>query len=505
MPTQPKVLTIILDGWGINKPYPGNAIHLANTPYFDDLWQNQPHAELECSGLAVGLPKGQMGTSEVNHMTIGAGKVIYQDLAKINKAIADKVFFNNPQFIKAFEHVKKHNSKLHIKGLYSPGGVHSHSDHFKALIKTAKKYGLTKQVFLHLITDGRDTKPKSALQYVTDLEKFLSIENVGKIASISGRYYAMDRDHNWDRTDKYFEMITQGKTEHHFNSVTQAIQTNYDQDVTDEFIEPSLIIEEGEDSNLIQENDAVIFINFRSDRPRQLVERFIEKRPTNLFYITMAQYNADYKVKVAFPPEETKETLGSTIANANLKQLRITETEKFAHLTFFMNCKKEEPYPGEERIMLNSNSDIKEHDEKPEMRTPDIAERLKSEISTEKFQAIFVNFCNADMVGHTGNIPATIKGIEAIDQALSELVPLAQLHGYDVIITADHGNAEQMLDEQEGDTVTAHTSYPVPFILVSKRYSKLNKEKAGMINVAPTILKLLEIKQPQTMTGESLI
>jgi 2,3-bisphosphoglycerate-independent phosphoglycerate mutase len=505
MSTQPKVLTFILDGWGINKPYPGNAIHLAKTPYFDQLWQNQPHAELECSGLAVGLPEGQMGTSEVNHMVIGAGKVIYQDLAKIDKAIKDADFFDNPQFLKAFNHVKKHNSKLHIMGLYGPGGVHSHSNHVKALVQAAKKHGLKDEVFLQMITDGRDTKPKSGLGYIEDLEEFLSTEGVGKIASLSGRYYAMDRDHNWERTDKYFEMVTQGKTEHQFSTASEAIQANYDQDTTDEFIEPALITEENQQPTLIQENDAVIFVNFRSDRPRQLTERILEKGPKNLLFVTMAQYNPDYQVEVAYPPEVVNETLGGAISKAGLKQLRITETEKFAHLTFFMNCKKEEPYPGEDRIMLDSNSDVKEHDEKPEMRTPDIAERLKTEIASEKYQAIFVNFCNADMVGHTGNIPATIKGIEAVDRALSELVPLAQQHGYDVIITADHGNAEQMLDEEEGDTVTAHTSYPVPFILVSSRYSKLNKDKAGMVNVAPTVLRLLEIEQPKEMTGESLV
>ena len=505
MKNQAKVLTIILDGWGINKHYEGNAIHLANTPIFDNLWTNQPHATLDCSGLAVGLPKGQMGTSEVNHMIIGAGRVIYQDLVKINLAIEDGSYLDNPEFVKAFDHVKKHNSKLHLMGLYSPGGVHSHSQHLKALVKAAKKHGLNQKVYLHLITDGRDTKPKSSLGYIKDLQDYLKTQEIGEIASISGRYFAMDRDHNWERTDQYFNMITQGKTELTFDNVEQAIQASYDQKITDEFIEPRLLVTDKDQDKTIQENDALIFINFRSDRPRQLTERLLEKGPQNLYFVTMAQYNPDYHVHVAYPPEEINNTLGEIISKAKLKQLRITETEKFAHLTFFMNCKREEPYFGEERIMLNSYSDIKNHDERPEMRTPDITKKLIKKIKKEKFEAIFVNFCNADMVGHTGNIPATIKGLETIDQALTELLPVAQEYGYQVIITADHGNAEQMLDEKEGDTVTAHTSYPVPFILISEEYKKLNRDHAGMVHVAPTILKLLNLKQPKSMTGRSLV
>ncbi len=504
MSTSHKVLTIILDGWGVNKPYPGNAITLANTPFYDQLLEKYPHITLECSGLAVGLPEGQMGTSEVNHMTIGAGRVIYQDLVKINKAIEENSFASNPEFQAAFEHVKKHNSKLHIKGLYSPGGVHSHSNHLKELIKAAKKAGLAENTYLHLITDGRDTKPQSALEYIKDLEVFLQKESAGQVASVSGRYFAMDRDHNWDRTDKYFEMITQGKTPHRYSSISEAIESNYSQETSDEFIEPTLITN-SEAPVLVEDNDAVIFFNFRSDRPRQIVERFLEKGSKNLYYVTMTQYNPNYEVHVAFPPTSTQDTLGEVLASNKLKQLRITETEKFAHLTFFMNCKKEEPFAGEERVMLESNSDIKEHDEKPEMRAPDIAEKLSQQLATEEYEAVFVNFCNADMVGHTGNIPATIKGIEAIDDALKMLLPIAKEHGYDVIITADHGNAEQMLDEDGGDRLTAHTTYPVPFILVSDRYDQLAANNGSMADVAPTILKLLEIEQPKLMTGKSLI
>jgi len=503
MATNKKVLTIILDGWGINKAYKGNAITLANIPTYNKLWAEAPHAQLACSGEDVGLPDGQMGTSEVNHMTIGAGRVIFQDLAKINQAIAQNTFATNPEFIAAFEHAKKNNSKLHIKGLYSPGGVHSHSNHIKALVMTAKAYGLTK-IYLHIMTDGRDTKPKTALEYVTDLEKFLVKQGVGEIATISGRYFAMDRDHNWDRIDLAFNAMTKGEAEATFPTATAAIQASYDADITDEFIKPCLIQNSDSHQGIIETNDAVIFANFRSDRPRQLVERFIEQGPKNLYYVTMTQYNSKFDVRVAFAPADVSQPLGEVISAAGLKQLRIAETEKFAHLTFFMNCKKEEPYAGEERIMFNSYSDIKTHDEKPQMRTPDIANRLIKEIETEKFSAIFTNWCNADMVGHTANIPAAIKGIEVIDAALTEVLPVAKQHGYTVIITADHGNAEEMLD-QYGDRLTAHTTNPVPFIVVDQTIKSLQADHGTMADVAPTILKLLGIEQPTVMTGKSLV
>ena len=503
MATNKKVLTIILDGWGINKAYKGNAITLANIPTYNKLWAEAPHAQLACSGEDVGLPDGQMGTSEVNHMTIGAGRVIFQDLAKINQAIAQNTFATNPEFVAAFEHAKKNNSKLHIKGLYSPGGVHSHSSHIKALVLAAKAAGLTK-IYLHIFTDGRDTKPKTALGYIADLEKFLAKQGVGEIATLGGRYFAMDRDHNWDRIDLAFNAMTKGEAEATFPTATAAIQASYDADITDEFIKPCLIQNSDSHQGIIEANDAVIFANFRSDRPRQLVERFIEQGPKNLYYVTMTQYSSKFDVHVAFAPVDVPQPLGEVLSTAGLKQLRIAETEKFAHLTFFMNCKKEEPYADEERIMFNSYSDVKTHDEKPQMRTPDIAKRIIKEITTEKFSAIFTNWCNADMVGHTGNIPATIKGIEAIDAALTKVLPVAQKHGYSVIITADHGNAEEMLD-QYGDRLTAHTTYPVPFIVVDQTIETLQTDRGTTADVAPTILKLLEIEQPTVMTGKSLV
>lgn len=505
--THPRALLIILDGWGIKHAYPGNAIELAHTPFYQKLWLTQPRAQLQASGESVGLPDGQMGTSEVNHLTIGAGRVLFQDLVKINKSIASQTFFNNPAFIQAFEHVKKHNSTLHIQGLISPGGVHSHQDHVRSLLKSAKLYGLTK-VFVHVFTDGRDTLPRSATQYLRDLQDFIQEIGIGQIASISGRYYAMDRDHNWDRTDQAFEVI-QGQKENHrlFHSVEEAIADAYDRGQDDEFIEPALIeINDSGETGALTTNDALIFANFRNDRTRQLTERLLTlSQEKNVELVTMTQYKPEYQVRVAFPQENLTNTLGEVLSKHHLKQLRLTETEKFAHLTFFMNAKREEAFEGEDRFMLDSFSDIKTHDEKPAMRTPDIATRLVQEMEYQNYDFIATNLCNADMVGHTSNISATIQGIEAIDQALSQIIPTAQKNGYDVIITADHGNAEEMIDEKTGDRLTAHTLNPVPFILISNQYQTLNRSEASLADVAPTILKLLNLPQPSEMTGQSLV
>jgi len=497
-----KVLLIILDGWGIGKQYPGNAIYRAKTDFFDSCWRKYPHAVLKASGRAVGLPPGQMGTSEVNHLAIGAGRVVFQDLVRINQAIKDGSFFKNKVLKSAFTWVKKHNSTLHIKGLVSPGGVHSHQDHLYALLESAKRHGAAK-VLVHVFTDGRDTLPKSGLQYVLKLEKFMQKLDLGEIASISGRYYAMDRDHNWQRTDKVFALLTKGRGQV-YSSARQAIETSYRQGITDEFILPCLLKLSSGRPGLIRAEDGVIFVNFRNDRPRQLVERFLHQGPKNLKYVTFCQYNPDYQLEAAFPPVEVKKTLGEIISQAGLKQLRITETEKFAHLTFFMNAKREEPFEGEDRIMLNSYSDIATHDQRPAMRTPDIARKIIEDIRAEEHEVIFTNLCNGDMVGHTGNLQATIKGIETINQALAKVIPPAQAHNYAIIITADHGNAEEMLTTK-GERVTAHSCNPVPFILISSVFKSLKTSRGSLIKVAPTILKILNLSQPKEMTGRSLI
>jgi 2,3-bisphosphoglycerate-independent phosphoglycerate mutase len=496
-----KVVLIILDGWGYRQEKKGNAIALAKISHFNLFWQKYPHALLRASGEAVGLPEGQMGTSEVNHMAIGAGRVVYQSLVRINQAIKDGSFFKNKILLAVLDEVKKNKSTLHLKGLIGSGGVHSHQNHFYALLQMAKKAGL-KKVVVHAFMDGRDTLPKSGLEYIEQLEDFLQKLGIGEIGSVCGRYWAMDRDKNWERTDKAFAMLTKGEGRK-YKSAVAAVKDAYQRGETDEFIKPSIITPVGKKA-LIQANDGVIFVNFRNDRSRQLTERFLSQGSKNLIYATMTEYHPDYKVKVIFPQFKVANSLGEVISKAGLKQLRVTETEKFAHLTFFMNCKAERPFEGEDRLMYDTYSDVATHDQRPEMRTPDISQGIIQAMKIGNHQVIISNLCNGDMVGHTGNIKATIKGVETIDQALGEIVPLAQKKGYQVIITADHGNAEEMLTE-EGEMLTAHTTNPVPFILISKRFKKLKKQEGSLIDVAPTVLKLLGLKQPLEMTGKSLV
>lgn len=499
MADQNKVMLVVLDGWGINKTYPGNAISLAKTPFFDSLLEKYPHTQLDASGEAVGLPVGQMGTSEVNHFAIGAGKVVFQDLVRINQAIEDESFYQNPAFMKTFAHVKEHDSALHVWGLVSDGGVHSLQTHVVAVVEAAKRAGLNK-VYLHVVTDGRDTSPVSGAGFVEKLETSLAEIGVGEIVTVVGRYYAMDRDKNMERTDLAFELYMSGQGQK-FASATAAIKTSYDAEVTDEFIKPTVI---GETAPVMAENDGLIMVNFRNDRPRQITQRLLGKGPQNLFITTMTSYQPDFQVEVAYPLVGVKESLGKIISDAGLKQLRITETEKFAHLTFFLNCKKEEPFEGEDRFMFDSHSDVPTHDLKPEMRALDIAQKIVDDIKSESHQVIFTNICNADMVGHTGNIPATIKACEVVDEALSKIVPVALEHGYTVMITADHGNAEEMLTDED-EMVTAHSCNQVPLILISNEYKNLTKEGGVLADMAPTILKILGLETPAEMTGQSFV
>lgn len=497
-----KVLLIVLDGWGINEEYQGNAISLAKKPFYDSLWHNYPHLELEASGLSVGLPEGQMGTSEVNHFTIGAGRIVYQELVRVNQAISDQTFFTNEVLVNSCQEAVKRDKPLHILGLVSTGGVHSHQDHIIALVELAKQQGV-KEVFLHAFTDGRDATPQSGITFLQEVEQKMNELGLGRIVSIVGRYYAMDRDHNWDRTDMAFDLITQAKGEQ-FTNVTEAMQASYKAQITDEFVTPKTIVPEGLDPVRIMENDVVIFANFRNDRPRQLTERLLEKGPRNIHLTTMTQYKPDYPVKVAFGPQNTSRFLGEVISEHGLKQLRVTETEKFAHMTFFINCKQEKPTLGEDRLMFDSNSDIKTHDERPEMKAMEIAQAIVEDIQNDRHQVIFTNLCNADMVGHSGNIPAAIKAVETVDSALSMIIPVALEHSFDVIITADHGNADEMLNEKTGEMITSHSLNNVPFILISNRYKQLAKNSGSLIDVAPTILRMLELPIPTEMTGTSL-
>ncbi len=502
MSDQRKVLTIVMDGWGLYKRYEGNAIALAKTPTFDKLFETAPRAIFEASGESVGLPDGQMGTSEVNHFTIGAGRTIFQDLVRINRSIRDGNFYKNEQFLKAFAHVKKNGSVLHIMGLVSDGGVHSHQEHIYALLKAAKQQEIQK-VLLHVFTDGRDVLPRSAVHYVQQLQRFIQELGVGEIASVAGRYFAMDRDHNWDRTDKSFTVLTQNQLEKK-QSAEEGIQASYEAGVFDEFIEPFAVATSFGPA-VVTQNDAVIFANFRNDRPRQLTERFLAQGPKNVCFVTMTTFNPDYDVHVAFPPEEQPICMGEIISQAGLKQLRITETEKFAHMTFFLNCKREAAFEGEDRFMFDSYSDIKTHDERPAMRTPDIAQHIIKDIEMGVHNAIFTNLCNADMIGHTGNIEAAIKGAEAVDAALRQILPVATKHGYDVIVTADHGNSDEMIDVETGNILTSHSLNPVPFLIVSPHVKKLRYGVGTLTDVAPTVLTLLGLDVPSEMTGRSLV
>ncbi|MDZ7586490.1 MAG: 2,3-bisphosphoglycerate-independent phosphoglycerate mutase [Patescibacteria group bacterium] len=493
-----RVCLVILDGWGISSREEGNAIRQAYTPNFERLWLTYPHAVLEASGKAMGLPKGQMGTSEIGHMTMGSGRIMFQDLVKISQAIETGEFFKNREIVKLMNQVKKNNATLHLMGLVSDGGVHAHYAHLYALLKMAKDRGL-KKVGVHVFTDGRDCKIKSGLGFVEDLSEYMKGLGVGEIVSISGRYFAMDRDHNWGRTDRAYKMMT-GKRRIIKKTAVQVIKDAYEKGITDEFIKPVMI-----KNRQIRQADGAIFFNFRNDRPRQLLERFLSKGPKGVSWLTMTRYKPDYPVRVVYPPEELKQILGEIISRAGLKQLRVTETEKFAHLTFFFNGKQEEPFEKEDRILLDSNSDISTHDQKPQMRAEAIGEEVVQAMANKTHEAIITNLCNADMIGHTANLEAAIKGVEVIDKVLGRMENAAKQNNYDLMITADHGNAEAMIDEKTKEKLTAHTINSVPFILVSRQFKQLKQEEGSLVNIGPTILKILRLKQPSEMTGQSLV
>ncbi len=512
-----KVVLVICDGLGYREEKENNAVALANTPNLDNYMKNNPTALLTASGEAIGLPVGQMGTSEANHLVIGSGRVIYQNLVKINKSVETGDLSNNKAVLEAFEHVKSNNSILHIKGMLSDGGVHGHIDHIKALIKAAKQNNINK-VFLHLFTDGRDVAPKSALNYVKDLEVFIKEEGVGHIASIGGRYWGMDRDNNHDRIEKHFLVMTKGDGPK-FKSVVEAIENNYKNGVNDEFIEPALIeFQEGE-LGCIGANDALVFTNFRSDRAKQMTKRIVDEKIDNLKLVAMTKYDDDLGITVAFPPESITHTVSDVISENSLKQLKITETEKFTHLTFFFNAQKYEGEKGEDRILIPSNKDVVTHDEKPEMKVNEIAEKIKEKMKEGEYAFIATNLTNCDMVGHTGNEKAIIKAVEYVDSALGEIVKSAKENGYDVIITADHGNAEEVSNIVSGQIDKEHSTNPVPFIVIGKTYEgqpaptgEIHNGDLSLVppigmlaDVAPTILIILGLPQPEEMTGQSLL
>ena len=505
------VVLMVLDGYGLNDNPEGNAIAMAKTPVMDSLMKDYPFVKGAASGLAVGLPDGQMGNSEVGHMNIGAGRIIYQDLTRITKAIEDGDFFENKGLLTAIENCKKNNSDLHLWGLLSDGGVHSHITHLYGLLEMAKKHGLT-NVYVHAFLDGRDTPPASGKDYIEQLEAKMQEIGVGKIASISGRYYAMDRDNNWDRIEKAYNAMVLGDGQK-AGSVTEAIDASYANDVTDEFVVPTVIEADGKPVATVKENDSVIFFNFRPDRARELTRAFCMDEfdgfergaRKNVAYICFTEYDATIPNKeVAFKKVELKNTFGEYLAAHGMKQARIAETEKYAHVTFFFNGGVEEPNEGEDRILVKSPK-VATYDLQPEMSAPEVCDKLCAAIRSEKYDVIVINFANPDMVGHTGILEAAIKAVETVDTCVGKAVDAIKEVNGQLFICADHGNAEQLVDYETGAPFTAHTTNPVPFILVNADPSYKLRENGCLADIIPTLIELMGMEQPAEMTGKSLL
>lgn len=500
---------IILDGWGLGKDYPGNAIEIAKTPVYHELVSKYPHTQLEASGLSVGLPEGQMGNSEVGHLNIGAGRIIYQELTRITKAISNGEFFEKEEFLKAIENAKKNNSKIHLMGLLSPGGVHSHNKHLYALLRLAKKHDF-EDVFVHCFLDGRDVAPSSAKEYLTELEEKMNEIGVGSIASISGRYYAMDRDKRWDRVKRAYEAMVVGNA-NTATSSTEVINKSYSQDITDEFVVPTTLLNNNKPVALIEDNDSVIFFNFRPDRAREITralvdddfDGFTRSKKVKVFFICMTQYDKTIKnVLIAYKPQKHVNTLGEYVSKRGYKQLRIAETEKYAHVTFFFNGGVEKPNEGEDRELISSPK-VATYDMKPEMSAFEVKDRVIEKINEDKYDLIILNFANSDMVGHTGDIKAVEKAIEAVDTCLGEIVETIVQKDGKILITADHGNAEKMLAD-DGTKFTAHTTNPVPCIIIGEGDIKL-RDNGILADISPTLLEMMNEEKPEEMTGESII
>lgn len=507
------VVLMVLDGYGLSDIKEGNAIAMANTPVMDKLMKECPFAPGQASGLAVGLPDGQMGNSEVGHMNIGAGRIIYQDFTRITKAIADGDFFENKALLQAMENCKKNDSDLHLWGLLSDGGVHSHIDHVYGLLEMAKKAGLTK-VYVHAFLDGRDTPPASGKSYVEQLQNKMNELGVGKIASLSGRYYAMDRDNNWDRVQKAYDSLVAGEGVQAEDAV-QAMADSYAKDVTDEFVLPTVITENGAPVSVVKPNDSVIFFNFRPDRAREMTRAFCDDKFTGferktgflpLTFVCFKDYDETIPNKIiAFQKEEITNTFGEYLAKNGKKQLRLAETEKYAHVTFFFNGGVEEPNVDEARLLVNSPKEVATYDLKPEMSAPEVGMDLVEAIKSDKYDVIVINFANPDMVGHTGVIPAAVAAVERVDSLVGDAVKAVEEVGGVMFICADHGNAEKMVDYETGKPHTAHTTNPVPFIIVNGDEGWKMREGGCLADIAPTLLDIMGLEQPAEMTGKSLI
>jgi len=515
---QAPVVLIVLDGWGIRAERAHNAIAMAHKPVFDELLRRYPHAQLIASGEAVGLPAGQMGNSEVGHMNMGAGRVVYQDLTRIDKSIRDDEFFESTALIAAMDRVAPGRNALHLIGLVSDGGVHSHQRHLHALIEMAARQKL-RQVFVHVITDGRDTSPTGAIRYVAELEEVMRRAGVGRIATVSGRYYTMDRDKRWERTKLAYDAILR-TTASDISSPTAksalaAIQATYDSGVTDEFIKPIVIGDaDGAPVGPMRDGDSMIVFNFRADRARQITralalgddqfDGFARPNRPKLHPTTMTVYDRTFNLPVVFTPQTFSNNLADVLAEHGRTNLRLAETEKYAHVTYFFNCGREEPYSGEDRILVPSQK-VATYDLMPEMSAPGIADNLVADLTSRRHQVVICNFANADMVGHTGSVDATVKAVETLDGCLGRILTALRSVGGTAIVTSDHGNAEQMWDDELSAPHTAHTSNPVPVVLCSEDFVGRRLNDGWLRDVAPTILDLLGVPSAAEMTGRSLI
>jgi len=507
-----QVLLIVLDGWGVNKASEGNAIVAAKAPFYDGLLADYPHTELQAAGESVGLPDGQMGNSEVGHLNLGAGRIVYQDSTRISKAIRDGDFFRNAVLLSAVDSVKKSNSALHLMGLLSDGGVHSRLDHIFAMFDLVKSQGVA-NVFFHAFLDGRDTPPSSALTFIKQLENHFAKIGVGSIASVSGRYYAMDRDKRWERIQKTYETMVLAEGIRKYSAL-EAVAQSYEHGRTDEFMLPAVILGRKTNKPLatIRNNDTVIFCNFRSDLAREITRAFTDPEfqgfrrrsiPKLSQFVCLTSYDESFGLPVAFEPVRLTNILGEVLSRNGVKQLRIAETEKYAHVTFFFNGGEETPFPREERILVPSPREVATYDKKPEMSAREITDKLVAQINSRQYGFILVNYANPDMVGHTGIVEAAIKAVEVIDECLSRVIRAAWEEGVVALITADHGNIETMFDPTTGQPHTAHTTDPVPFLIMRKD-AKL-RSGGVLADVAPTVLDLMGIAIPPEMTGKSLV
>ncbi|HAV15155.1 MAG TPA: 2,3-bisphosphoglycerate-independent phosphoglycerate mutase [Candidatus Pacebacteria bacterium] len=536
------VVLLILDGWGIGPDNPGNAILRANTPNMKSYWENYPHAQLEASGAAVGLPKGEDGNTETGHLNIGAGRIVYQDLPRINMSVGDGSFSQNAAFIQAFDHVKKNNSALHLMGLVGSGGVHSTLSHLYALLAAAKQHGITDRIFIHAFTDGRDSPPMSGTDYIRQLLDHIKTLGVGKLATVIGRYFAMDRDHRWERTEVAYNALVTGATTCTQN-IEEEMKKSYAAGKTDEFIEPISICDENGKPYTVQDNDAVIFFNYRIDRPRQLTKAFVlpdfergtgregfdpysvkytkshlqqasETKPFtrkkvlhNLLFITMTEYERGLPTLVAFAPEYVANPLGKVLSEHNIHQLRMAETEKERFVTYYFNGQREDAFTGEEHLIVPSQK-VATYDLMPEMSANEITRVLLEKISSGSCDVMIVNYANADMVAHTGNLQATVKACEVTDACVGQIVSAVTQAGGIVLITGDHGNAEELINNETGEVDTEHSIYPVPLLVIGKQFEHAEKKELGkgiLADIAPTLLHLLHIPQPPEMTGRALI